>query len=97
MKNITVSIDDDLYRRARVRAAVEGTSVSAVVKGVLRDYAEESTAAEARARALRTLFDQVDARLGATGEPGEPGWRNLMYDDRFNQTELGRSLAARRR
>jgi hypothetical protein len=43
------------------------------------------------------LFDQVDARLGATGEPGEPGWRNLMYDDRFNQTELGRSLAARRR
>ena len=31
MKNITVSVPDDVYREARVRAAEAGTSVSALV------------------------------------------------------------------
>ena len=35
MKNITISIDDETYRRARIRAAGESTSVSAVVKKFL--------------------------------------------------------------
>ncbi len=35
MKNITVTIDDQTYRRARVIAAERGTSVSALVKQFL--------------------------------------------------------------
>ena len=35
MKNITISIDDETYRRARIRAAGGCTSVSAVVKKFL--------------------------------------------------------------
>jgi plasmid stability protein len=35
MKNITVSIPDEVYRAARVRAAEEGSSVSALVAGYL--------------------------------------------------------------
>ena len=35
MKKITISIDDETYRRARIRAAGESTSVSAVVKKFL--------------------------------------------------------------
>ena len=35
MKNITVSIDDETYRQARVKAAENGTSVSALVRGFL--------------------------------------------------------------
>lgn len=35
MKNITISVDDDLYRRARIKAAEQDTSVSALVKGFL--------------------------------------------------------------
>lgn len=31
MKNITVSVSDDVYRRARIRAAELGKSVSALV------------------------------------------------------------------
>ena len=31
MKNITVSVSDEIYRRARIRAAELGTSVSALV------------------------------------------------------------------
>jgi hypothetical protein len=35
MKNITVSIDDETYRRARVRAAELNTSVSVMVRKYL--------------------------------------------------------------
>jgi plasmid stability protein len=35
MKNITLSIDDETYRRARVWAALHNTSVSAVVRDLL--------------------------------------------------------------
>jgi len=35
MKNITVSVDDETHRRARIRAAEAGTSVSALVRSFL--------------------------------------------------------------
>ncbi len=35
MKNITVSVDDDVYRQARIKAAEQDTSVSALVKNYL--------------------------------------------------------------
>ena len=35
MKNITVSVSDDVYRRARIRAAELGKSVSALVADYL--------------------------------------------------------------
>lgn len=37
MKNVTVSLDDDTYRAARVRAAEMGRSLSALVRDYLRD------------------------------------------------------------
>jgi plasmid stability protein len=36
MRNITVSVPDDVYRAARIRAAEEGRSVSAMVAAYLR-------------------------------------------------------------
>ncbi len=39
MKNITVSLDDETYRRARMRAAERDTSVSAMVKQFLVEVA----------------------------------------------------------
>ncbi len=35
MKNITVSVDDETYRRSRIKAAEAGTSVSALVRSFL--------------------------------------------------------------
>ncbi len=35
MKNITVSIDDETYRRSKIKAAEVGTSVSALVRSFL--------------------------------------------------------------
>jgi hypothetical protein len=50
MKNITVSLDDDAYRRARIKAAELDTSVSALVKKYLDELAGQETDFERRKR-----------------------------------------------
>ena len=40
-KNITVSVPEEVYRQARIRAAEEGRSVSAMVTDFLRGLSEE--------------------------------------------------------
>ena len=40
VKNITVTVDDDTYRRARVKAAQQDTSVSALVRQFLIDFVQ---------------------------------------------------------
>jgi predicted CopG family antitoxin len=39
MKNITVTVDDDTYRLARIKAAERDTSVSALVRNFLSELA----------------------------------------------------------
>jgi hypothetical protein len=46
VKNITVSLDDETYRRARVVAAERDTSVSALVKRYLSELGSEEPEAE---------------------------------------------------
>jgi len=41
MKNVTVSVPDDVYRTARIRAAEGGSSVSALVAGYLRSLGNQ--------------------------------------------------------
>ena len=41
MKNITITVGDDLYRRVQAKAAGRGTSVSAVVREFLIRWAGE--------------------------------------------------------
>ena len=59
VKNITVSLPDDLYRRARVRAAEEDTSVSAVVQRFLLTYADKETAFERGERLQHEVLNQI--------------------------------------
>jgi plasmid stability protein len=40
MRNITVAVPDDVYRQARIEAAKQGRSVSALVAGYLATLAE---------------------------------------------------------
>lgn len=46
MRNITVSVEDETYRRARVAAAERDTSVSALVKAYLDQLASHETETE---------------------------------------------------
>jgi hypothetical protein len=43
VKNITVSVSDDVYRQARIRAAELGKSVSALVSEFLSSLSERET------------------------------------------------------
>jgi plasmid stability protein len=43
VKNITVSVPDDVYRDARIAAAERDTSVSALVVAYLRSVSERTT------------------------------------------------------
>jgi hypothetical protein len=61
MKNITVSVDDETYRRARIKAAERETSISALVKRFLTQLASEESAAGLLEREERELR----ARIGA--------------------------------
>ena len=61
MKNITVSVDDETYRRARVKAAEQDTSVSALVQRFLTAFASDETDAERLRREERSLRARITA------------------------------------
>lgn len=42
MKNVTISLDDETHRRARIRAAELGTSLSALVRELLENLDRDS-------------------------------------------------------
>ena len=50
MKNLTVSLPDQIYRNARIKAAEQDTSVSALVKEFLIGLAEGESDFERRKR-----------------------------------------------
>lgn len=58
MKNITVSVPDDVYRRARIRAAERNTSVSGLVRELLFQATEQDEA-EHRKSLLRETIDAI--------------------------------------
>ena len=60
MKNITVTVDDDVHRRARIRAAERDTSVSAVVRGFLIHWSVEETEFERLKRLQNETLNEVD-------------------------------------
>lgn len=61
MKNITVTVPEDIYRRARIRAAERDTSVSALVKGFLVELASEEPDARRLEREERELRAHIRA------------------------------------
>jgi plasmid stability protein len=77
MKNITVSVDDDTYRRARIKAAERDTSVSALVRRYLNELAGEEDEFDRLLRKEQELREQVRGFDGGDRLP-----RNEMYERR---------------
>jgi plasmid stability protein len=84
MKNITLKIDEETYRRARIRAAERGTSVSAMVKGFLEQLDESEVSSAPHDRILSTL-ERLYAESDAvpSGEPLIPLTRDEIYAGRL--------------
>lgn len=63
MKNITISVDDETYRKVRIRAAELGTSVSAMVRRFLESLdtrESEFDRLEREEKKLRELVGDFD-------------------------------------
>ena len=75
MANLTLTLDDDVLRAARIRALEQGTSVNAVVRGYLEHYAGRADARSAIAGFL-ALADEAGASSGA----GRTWSRDELYD-----------------
>jgi plasmid stability protein len=86
MKNITVSVDDDTYRMARIRAAERATSVSALVRSYLLQIAcggTGETEFQRLEREERELRDELRAqRLGLSDA------HNLSREELYSRHEI---------
>lgn len=77
MKNITVSVDDETYRRSRMKAAEADTSVSALVRAYLVSLVQEDSREDAFDQ-LKRLQDETLRSIHARGA----GLRSIDNVDR---------------
>jgi plasmid stability protein len=75
VKNITVTVDDQTYRRARIRAAEQDTSVSALVKTFLTELASGESDVQRLKREERALREQISRFRAADRLPRDDAHR----------------------
>lgn len=75
MANLTITVEDGLLKRARVRAVEQGTSVNAVLRDYLEQYAGFKVQREAAARAILALSEAAQSE-----HVGERWTRDELYE-----------------
>ena len=85
MKNITLKIDDETYRKARIHAAQEGTSVSMLVRDFLASLASDRQAAAQQeiVAALQEIYAEADAHAAPHRQSLRPLTREEIYAERL--------------
>lgn len=80
MANLTITVDDELLKRARIRAIERGTSVNAVLAEYLQVFAGDR---DARLHATRSLLELAarNRREGGKARSRERGGRRWTRDD----------------
>lgn len=85
MANLTINVDDQLIKAARVRAIQQGTSLSAKVREFLQQYVNEAEASRQMLRDAATarLMAAIDAAASEAQPPAQPmtgSLRGELYD-----------------
>ena len=82
MANLTIVVDEGTLKKARMRALEEGTSVNAVLREKLEEYAG---ARREQMEALERILE--DSRKGGSGSgPGGRTWtRDEIYEERLGR------------
>ena len=92
MSNLTISVDDELIKRARIRAIQQGTSLSAKVREFLLRYVDETDGALQRERnaAAATLMSAIElaAALGTPAAPNAAAGQHKATQRRTLRDEL---------
>jgi len=76
--NLTISVDDEVLRKARIRALQQGTSVNAVLREFLTSYA----GADDERAARRRLAQLARASTASSGAGGRTWTRDEIYAER---------------
>jgi plasmid stability protein len=76
MANLTLTIDDEVLRRARIRALEQGTSVNAIVRAHLERFAQD----DGEALALQELRTLARESTASSGEGGRMWTRDDLHD-----------------
>jgi hypothetical protein len=79
MANLTIAIEDDILKKARLKAVEDGTSVNAMVREFLREYTGNRSARLESAKRLIAL-----AHEHAT-EVGPITWKREDLYDRYSR------------
>jgi plasmid stability protein len=74
--NLTLTVDEEILRSARIRALELGTSVNALVRDYLRQLAGRSTAAEGMAE----FFAATQDAGAGSGPEGRTWTRDDLHD-----------------
>lgn len=86
MKNITVSLDETTYRKARIKAAEKSTSVSALVKDFLIRLTDDGEG-ESEFERLQREEQELRAELWAAGLSLNPA-HHLSRDELHDRHAL---------
>jgi len=78
--NLTITVDDDVLKQARIRALERGTSVNSVLAEYLRAFARESAAQGRATRSLLALSAE-NTRRGGRARAKARGGRRWTRDD----------------
>lgn len=94
MSNLTITIDDELLREARIKAVQQGTSVNEVCRQAIAAFARQGDAeavARAHARAQAFMDHALSVKLGPGDGP------RLSRDELYQQMFAERSPGSPRR
>lgn len=76
MANLTVTIDAELLKRARMRALEQGTSVNRLVSDYLEGFAGTDRARDA----VRELLQLAEASTSGSGPSGRTWTRDGLHE-----------------
>lgn len=88
MANLTITVDEETVKRARIRALEEGTSVNALLRGYLEEY---SGVRRERREAGRRLLELAGRSGMSSGGRGLPK-REELYDRPIGRNRRGGPL-----
>jgi hypothetical protein len=78
MANLTISVDEDVLKRARLRALEENSSVNAVLGKYLEEYAQTDELRRRREEALKSLLELADRCQAGRG--GKTWTRDELHE-----------------
>jgi hypothetical protein len=84
--NLTLSIDDAVLRRARIRAIESGTTVNAIVRDYLNDFAGTDRAR----RAVQGFLEIAERSTAGSSSDGRAWTREDLYEERLGHSKRGR-------